>query len=100
MYSVMKAEKNVCRVLWVQRREQPVCGDGAWRGEPGCGRGPSHPPGPRHCPGNTMDPGLVCPEARWPPEARSLSRDSELYKKPNSATSKALSNSSLLFKKN
>ena len=44
--------------------------------------------------------GLVCPEARWPPEARSLSRDSELYKKPNSATSKALSNSSLLFKKN
>jgi len=66
----------------------------------GVGGAPPTPPGPRHCPGNTMDPGLVCPEARWPPEARSLSRDSELYKKPNSATSKALSNSSLLFKKN
>lgn len=92
--SVTKAEKNVCRVLWAQRREQPVCGDGAWRGEPGCGMAPAPaPPVSRHYPRNTVDPGLVCTEAKRPPKARSLSRDSELYKKPNSATSKALSNS-------
>ena len=26
-------------LLWTQRRGQPVCGEGAWRSEPGCGKG-------------------------------------------------------------
>ena len=61
---------------------------------------PPPPPVSRRCPRNTVDPGLVCTEAKRPPKARSLSRGSKLYKKPNSATSKALSNSIfLLFKK-